>query len=437
MDPSVVDRLHLTSFKSFRQAELPLQDLTLLVGRNGSGKSNALDGLWVLSRLAEGEDIRQALDGGPDGPAVRGGVAGCAPFGETDFTLGCEVRTASERVHVEVTVQVEPAVQVRRERLRVWQDGWHELLTAEDTASPAAGGNFLAEVHDWPPGRHRKVSYRPGRMLTSQVQRIVRPDEMGQRVQRAANQVLAALRNVFVLDPIPHLMRQYVPRRDVGLRRNAENLSAAAARLLANPATGRRLRQALDQLNEQEVVDLGVARSELDDVMLTLVERWGGREHSVPVRLMSDGSLRFLAILVALMQPEPIDEEVPSEEGFGMRTLVIEELEDGLHASQAATLVELIREQVRQRPVRVLATAHSPALLDALSGPEHAGVIVCQRAPDGTSVLQRLTDLPAYLAVVAGGGLGRAAVGDRLRSTDTRQTSASALLDEILRRPPT
>jgi len=436
MGASVVDKLHLTSFKSFRRAELPLQDLTLLVGRNGSGKSNALDGLWVLSRLAEGEDIRQALDGGPDGPAVRGGVAGCAPFGQTDFTLGCEVRTGDERVDLEVTVQVEPAVQVVSERLRAWQDGWRELLTADVSASSSLGGNVLAEVHDVASGMHGKVAFRPARMLTAQVHTIVRPDEMGLRVHRAAGQVLAALRNVFLLDPIPHLMRQYVPRRDVELRRNAENLSAAAARLLVDPGTGQRLRQALDQLNEQEVVDLGVARSDLDDVMLTLVERWAGREHSVPVRLMSDGSLRFLAILVALMQPEPIDEAVSSEEGFGMRTLVIEELEDGLHASQAATLVELIREQVRQRPVRVLATAHSPALLDALSGPEHAGVIVCQRAPDGTSALQRLTDLPAYLAVVAGGGLGRAAVEDRLRSTAARPTSASALLDEILRRPP-
>lgn len=49
-----IEELRLTRFKSFRDAILPLRDLTLLIGRNGSGKSNAIDGLHVLARLAEG-----------------------------------------------------------------------------------------------------------------------------------------------------------------------------------------------------------------------------------------------------------------------------------------------------------------------------------------------------------------------------------------------
>jgi DNA repair exonuclease SbcCD ATPase subunit len=93
MEPSVVDEVRLSSFKSFTDAVLPLEALTLVVGRNGSGKSNALDGLWALTRLASGEDVRDALDGQREGPAVRGGAAGCAPFGQSTFSLGCTVRT--------------------------------------------------------------------------------------------------------------------------------------------------------------------------------------------------------------------------------------------------------------------------------------------------------------------------------------------------------
>ncbi|MFE9392098.1 AAA family ATPase [Streptomyces sp. NPDC006784] len=67
----------MTEFKTFRDAVLPLEPLTLLIGRNSSGKSNALDGLDVLSRLAEGEEIRDALDGRRrDTGAVRGGLEG-------------------------------------------------------------------------------------------------------------------------------------------------------------------------------------------------------------------------------------------------------------------------------------------------------------------------------------------------------------------------
>ena len=38
--------------------------------------------------------------------------------------------------------------------------------------------------------------------------------------------MIEALRAVFVLDPVPHLMRQYVPERDTILRRRADSLSA-------------------------------------------------------------------------------------------------------------------------------------------------------------------------------------------------------------------
>ena len=79
-----ISELRLTAFKSFRDVVLPLAPLTMLIGRNGSGKSNVLDALEVLSRLTKGIEIRDALDGtSRDAGPVRGGVDGCPP---TDWT---------------------------------------------------------------------------------------------------------------------------------------------------------------------------------------------------------------------------------------------------------------------------------------------------------------------------------------------------------------
>jgi predicted ATPase len=58
-----LEEVRVTAFKSFFGQRLPLDDLTLLTGRNGSGKSNALDALMVLSRLAQGDPLRDAMDG--------------------------------------------------------------------------------------------------------------------------------------------------------------------------------------------------------------------------------------------------------------------------------------------------------------------------------------------------------------------------------------
>lgn len=430
MEPSVIEEVRLTAFKSFRDAVLPLDELTLVVGRNGSGKSNALDGLWALSRLATGEDVRDALDGGREGPAVRGGAAGCAPFGESTFSLGSTVRTGEDEARLDVTVQVEPVVQIVYERLLA---GDRVLLETEPPSTDSA--DIAAAWDNRKQGPNPRIAFRAGRLLATQVLAKVPATTAGQRIHLAAAQVLTALRSVFVLDPVPHEMRQYVPRRDILLRRTADNLSAAVASLLDQPSTSRRLSEALSRLNEQDVVDVRTSRSELDDVMLTLTERFVDHEHPVPARVMSDGSLRFLAILVALLQAPTVDtapEPLASEDAVGQTTLVIEELENGLHASQAKLLIELVREEVHQRRVRALATAHSPALLDALTGEEHRSLVVCQRDRDGRSTLRRLVDLPNYVDIVAAGTLGRAAEADRLRLSPVPARAPSEALAEIL-----
>jgi predicted ATPase len=431
VEPSVIEEVRLGAFKSFRDAVLPLEDLTLLVGRNGSGKSNALDGLWVLSRLSQGEDIRDALDGGREGPVVRGGAAGCAPFGASSFTLGCRVRTGRQRVDLDVTVQTEPMVQVVHERLAV---GGKELLITDEPRADSS--DIAARWKNEIQGPNPALTFRASRLLATQALSRVPATKAGQKIHLAAARVLSALRAVFVLDPVPHQMRQYVPRRDIWLRRNADNLSAAVASLLDEPDTAERLCRALGELNEQDVLDVTISRSELDDLMLTLVERFGDGQHQVPARVMSDGSLRFLAVLVALMQAPTVDttpDPLASEDALGQTTVVIEELENGLHASQAATLVALIRDEVKKRRVRALATAHSPALLDALTGDEHRNVIVCQRDRAGNSSLSRLVDLPNYWRIAAMGGLGRAAEADRLRAEeDERVADPLGALDEIL-----
>lgn len=424
--PSVIEAIELGAFKSFHKAVLPLGELTLVVGRNGSGKSNALDGLWALSRLAQGDDIRDALDGGREGPAVRGGAIGCAPLGESTFALGVTVATGTERVRLHVEVQVEPDVQVVSGKL--WA-GKERLYEAAATDRGSADIDLT-----WGTTAHR-VSFRASRLLATQVLARIPATTEGRRIHLAAAQVLAALRSVFVLDPVPPMMRQYVPRRDDLLRRDADNLSAAVAALLADPTAASVLAKALSRLNEQQVVDVTVSASSLDDLMLTLIERWGGENHAVPARMMSDGTLRFLAILVALLQAPTVDtvpEALASEDAAGQTTLVVEEMENGLHASQATLLVELVRDEVRRRRVRALATAHSPALLDPLSGDEHRDVVVCQRDADGRSTLHRLVDLPNYVDIVAGGGLGRAAEVDRLRLVRPTAASPSEALAAIL-----
>jgi energy-coupling factor transporter ATP-binding protein EcfA2 len=426
-----LEELRLTRFKSFRDAVLPLRDLTLLIGRNGSGKSNAIDALHVLSRLAEGEDIREAIDGSRrQGQEVRGGVRGCAPYGESSFALGCTVVRGEDRIDLDLEVRVEPDVQIVSECLyyRPAKGNGRPYLTTDD---PKPGlVDIDGRYFNGKRGPNPPVPFRSDRLLTAQVPtKLPTTSNATREVHAAALAVVETLRAVFILDPVPSLMRQYVPARDTVLRRQADNLSAVIGSLREDSARWARLTELIEALPEQHVAGIGVESSQLGDVILTLREQFGAAEVPVSGRVMSDGMLRFIAFAAALLEAP----ELTDEQSTGANTqLVIEEIENGLHPSQAARIVQLIKEESALRRIRTLATTHSPAMLTALHADDHHGVILCRRAADSAvSELVPLVSLPGYPEAMAAGSLGDAVSQERLGDRPD-PTARLAALDDLL-----
>lgn len=416
----ILDELRLTAFKSFRRAVLPLRELTLLIGKNGSGKSNAIDGLTALARLAEGEDLRDALDGSrAAAEPIRGGAEGCAPYGGDGFELGCRVRWGQAVLDLDVYVEVKPELRIRWEQLAVVSgmsygnralDG-RSLLFTDDPQRDRS--DLVGRWYNGKRGLDPGVPFASSRLLLTQIpSRVPGDTEAARLVQAAAAAVRAALRSVFTLDPVPHLMRQYVNARDSALRRNAENLSAAVAALGERSADDfAELEELLRSMPDRPFNTIRTSRSDLGDVLVSLVEtdESTGTTYTVPARLMSDGMLRFLAVGTALLSAPPLGADARGSEvdQEGQRLLVIEEVENGLHPVMAARVVDLVRRQSETRRIRTLVTTHSPALLDALRGEDHAGVIVCDRDPKiGVSRLTRLVHLPGYPTMMARGSLG-------------------------------
>jgi predicted ATPase len=442
--------VRLTRFKSFADAELPLGDLTVLTGRNSSGKSNALDAIEVLARLAEGEDLADALDGRRrEGGPIRGGSAGCAPHGETEFSLGCTVRLGEDTYDYDLTIQVRPDLRVLTERLNGPRPGhqpdeerYGPLLTLE---TPDSGDSL-------PKGLMR-VGENPSMVaLTGTSDRlslaVLWPTAAGGGLRslgafRGAQAVIAALRGTFHLDPVPHLMRSYVSATDAGLRRAGENLSASIGLLAERePEKFRRLNELVRLVADHPVKSLGVAKSDLGDVMLTIQEEEDSGQVT-PARELSDGLLRFLAIAVALLTADgglDVDTAISSATRLWTMAvddtqlqarvlLVIEELENGLHPSMAARLLALIRETSAETGAQVILTTHSPALLNALSGDGASSVMVCYRdEQSGRSDFARLTELPGYAQAMAQGRIGDLVSQGRLVRPEQSSADPTALL---------
>ena len=94
----------------------------------------------------------------------------------------------------------------------------------------------------------------------------------------------------------------------------------------------------------------------------------------VPATRMSDGTIRFVAVLACLLGPSP-----PA-------VLCLEEPELGLHPDAVGMLADLLVEASDR--MQIIATTHSDALVGALSG-QPESIVVCERPEDGT-ILRRL-----------------------------------------------
>ncbi len=418
MSSGRITELRLTAFKSYADVSMPLEPLTLLIGRNGSGKSNALDALEVLSRLARGDEVRDAVDGDRrDAGGVRGGVEGCTPHGSDSFTLGATVLTSQgEQVTLDVAVQVRPQVQISAEKLCHFVGGqWRTLLESQEANKHRA--DLDATVWNGKRGKDPRRTFRSSHLLTTQLPlRFAGNNDAETELLRVVGEVLAVLGSVFHLDPVPHLMRQYVPEQDVVLRRNADNLSAAVNHL--KHTDKQRFNQLVDVvrgLPEYEIRSLDVGKGSFGEVMLALKERSGRSSVPVPARQMSDGMLRMLAIATALLTGGGGLAIAGNASESSALMLVIEELENGLHPSQAAALLDLVTSASADLGYQVMLTTHSPALLNALSGDLHRGVLVVQRdRTSGRSTATRLVDLPGYLRLMATSKLGEAVTAGRL-----------------------
>lgn len=208
---------------------------------------------------------------------------------------------------------------------------------------------------------------------------------------QAISAVRKALGSLLFLDIMPSRMRDYVPASVPALGANGENLSAVLHRYCQNEEQKRDLIDWISELCAPAIVDIAFTETDLKDVLFALVEKDGTR---VSARSVSDGTLRFLGELTALLT---------SEKGA---VLLMEEIENGLHPARVHLLVEILESVTKGGARQVIATTHSPLVLQALSPEALGDTIVFGRHEDepGTQ-MKRLADLPSFEDVLARRGI--------------------------------
>ena len=417
----MLKEVHISGFKSVVSATLHLSEVSLLIGWNGSGKSNVLEALELLcwcSASPRLSDLNHAIDG--QLVRIRGNAVDLAPMHAPRSTLGFRVKTQADpaapvftggRVHnlglgeLELHLrlaQESSGIAVAAESLvssTLVDAGFRQPLY---TAHPRAGLSRTLDVQyqNFRRGKNPTVEASSNQpcfvQLTTPARFDARYDDSREVIPAAARYISDVLTRVHFLDPAPNAMRNYAYKDEDRLQLNGQNVSAVLNRLVTKEEREDEVLAFIAGLPECKITGITFLHTPRAEVMVQLTETFGGREQQLPAALMSDGTLRVLAIAAALLTAVPGS------------LVVIEEIDNGVHPSRASDLLSAIRKVARDRRLKVLITTHNPALQDALPDDLIPNVTLAHRDPGtGETLLTRLQDLPAYPRLVAAGPLGR------------------------------
>ncbi|MDO7884262.1 AAA family ATPase [Hymenobacter cheonanensis] len=399
----MIDSIQFSNFKSYKEAILPLAPLTLLIGANASGKTNAIEAIRFLTWLSHGRRLEDILESVRQNDlAIRGTVSSVVydRARSRSLSFGCNLDKNSEWRHFNIQLRMQSesgGMRVENESLRSDYSTvpLYEIKSTADDYShdvQVAYNNFARGGAKPLIGcSNRQAIFTqldiPSRFANKKSQEQISP------VVTALQHVL---KEVIFLDTNPRAMTDYSFIVDKALRPDGSNLSSTLFDISETQGRKQEILDFIRALPEQDIIDIAFLETPRNEVMVQLVESFGNRDTPRDAPLLSDGTLRVLAIAAALLS---------APKGS---LVVIEEIDNGVHPSRAQLLLDGILQASKRRNLRVLVTTHNPALLDTLPKAAIADVVCCYRDPkQGDSRLVRLSTITDYPDLVARGPLGQ------------------------------
>lgn len=345
--------LHSLSVRGFKSLydvqELELGDFTLVFGPNAAGKSNLIDAILLVSRLATERTISDAL--GKSSP-VRGrpleafsfpdgGLPGLFDLPQPpEFSFDVSLACAEERFRYSTTVSISPAsgeMSVSNEHLAQLTTSWQPYKNRYPYIE-RQGTNLLV--------RKRRVQGRPEQYPADLNHTLLSDERLSGEhyfpIETVRNE-LASFRTYY-LDPRTAMRAEESPQEvnDIGPR--GENLAAFLYRLReTEPSRYRSIQR-----------NLGTIIPAVDDLQVELDRRRGTvdveiTQDGIPFssRIVSEGTLRVLGLLCVAANP------------WGGSLLAFEEPENGVHPRRVE-LTARVLATLPERGRQVIVTSHSP-----------------------------------------------------------------------------
>ena len=404
--------LDLKDFKNFRDETLVLGPFTVIVGANASGKSNIRDAFRFLHGVGRGYALADIIGGryGAGGQVewaqIRGKPDEIVRFGSDSFNLGVRLRIrmrAGARLRVprdvRYRIRVKPdeagEFKVTGERLRVGGDSVFDSHPGDGDPVRKQDDDTHLLLRMAKSGAQKRyghrIAVRPNQPALTQIaeHRAVLRDH-----KLAARTVADVLGNMRFLDLSPSRMCEPAfPGQNV-LGDGGEHLPTVLKEICADEARRKAL---IDWTRELTPMDVRAIEFPTDPttgrVQLALRET---NDRLVSAYAASDGTLRFLAMLAALLGTNPAS------------FYFFEEVDNGIHPARLRLLVDLLETQTGKGATQVVTTSHSPELLSIISEDTFESTsVVCRRPETDDAVVRAVSALPNAADLRGSQGLGR------------------------------
>ena len=366
----------IENYRSVRRLVLDLEPITVLIGANGTGKTNCYRALELIQAAAAGR-LGEHF-------ASEGGMPSALWAGERERG---ELRLAVTVEHDEFTYRLacglpvpktygQPADRTTRHIPLKSHFVMDAEVKEEDVSIPVAAGrrpvplcerrHTVCTLRDTDGG---KVLYRdpldPGESVMAQ---ITDPRQYGELALIRESLVRWRFYHQFRSDPQSALRLPRLGTRSPILAGDGANLAAALQTIIEMDGEERLTAILADALPGHALV---IERD--DHGRMAVAMRKPGIHRTLGATELSDGTLRFLCLAAALLSPRP------------PRFLVVNEPETSLHPDLLPGLAALIVDAGKR--AQVLVTTHSQTLAEAVTA---ASGVAPQRlvlSPDGETNL--------------------------------------------------
>lgn len=356
----MLKQITIRGFKSFEDVSVGLGRLTVVFGPNAAGKSNLLEALLALSRLATQPTIAEALASPIRGRPLEmfrlppGGIKAMLQQDKAELTLGALIgRQGKQDIRYEVRTSIRPSGgEMRLE---------DEYLALCDKKGKVSGQPRIERDQDVLLLRHRRSQGRPLEQKLPLPYTAVAAHRIGTTKYPELGELrdeLAAW-NVYYLDPRNAMRIPQGPSEVSSIGVHGESVAPFLYRLRQSQEYSLRFRS-IQRALTSVIPNISSLEVEPDDqgTLDISVEQDGA---PLSTRIMSEGTLRVLALCCIAANP------------WRSSLVAFEEPENGVHPRRIEAIAMLLANMVSQDNQQVVVTTHSPLFVAEMLRLKQAG----------------------------------------------------------------